>query len=98
VRRRDIRVVPSNHEHEKIVAAVIGPYPRRMPLGILDPLPRVVVTTELGFVVELFEFYPDEISFSEFEFVGKTVSHARGLKGQKDSAHLRGRENEGQER
>ena len=33
---------------------------------------------------ELFEFYPDEISFSESEFIGMTEESARRLKFERD--------------
>lgn len=38
---------------------------------------------------EVFEFYPDEISFDETELIGKTVAQAKEIKYQKDLAYLR---------
>jgi hypothetical protein len=38
--------------------------------------------------VELFEFYPDEITFSSEEFLGLSEAEARALKTQKDRAYL----------
>ena len=36
----------------------------------------------------LFEFYPDEITFKEFEFIGLTEESARRLKFEKDKRHI----------
>lgn len=79
------------HEHERIARATIGPFPHPLPSGMLDPMPTVTVTTETGVVVELFTFYPDELSFSPEEFVGKTVAAGRRMKFEKDRQFLRGR-------
>lgn len=53
-------------------------------------LPKVHVTLE-GETEEkfLFEYYPDEISFTADEFVGLTEEQARGLKFSKDVAYLK---------
>lgn len=59
------------------------------PKDILDPLPVVVVTLEDGTVQRLFDYYPDEISFTEAEFVGLSIEEARHLKFEKDRAYLR---------
>lgn len=68
----------------KIVQATIGP----MPDALTDPMPKVVVTLENGAVVELFDYYPDEISFTPGEFVGLTYAEGRRLKFKKDVAYL----------
>lgn len=67
-----------------IVKCTIGPFPRPMPEGMWDKMPAVNVTFSDGTEKSLFEFYPDEISFSESEFIGLTVAEARNLKTQKD--------------
>ena len=54
-----------------IIECKIGPYPRKMPEGMLDPMPKVNVKLSDGEEKELFEFYPDEISFTEVEFIGE---------------------------
>lgn len=59
-----------------------------MPKGLFDPMPQVIITIE-GKEMSLFEYYPDEISFTANEFVGLTVEQARALKGKKDRAYLR---------
>jgi len=61
-----------------------------MPKGFFDPMPKVMVVLE-GETQEqeLFEYYPDEISFSPQEFIGLTVEEARSLKGKKDRDYLR---------
>ena len=68
----------------KIVAASIGP----MPKGICDPMPVVRVKFEDGSEKTLFDFFPDEISFSESEFIGLTEDEARSMKFKKDQAFL----------
>lgn len=73
----------------KIVKCEIGPFPRPMPAGMFDPMPVVKVTFEDGSVKELFSFYPDEISFSESEFIGKTEEEAHALRHKKDVGYLR---------
>jgi hypothetical protein len=72
-----------------IIAATIGPMPRPVPVGIFDPMPTVTVTFEDGQVKELFSFYPDELSFTESEFIGLTEEEAQALRFQKDIAYLR---------
>jgi hypothetical protein len=76
-------------ERQKIVSARITQMPRPMPEGIFDKMPEVHVTLEDGSEQKLFEYYSDEISFSEKEFVGLTLDEARGLKTKKDKTYLR---------
>jgi hypothetical protein len=52
-------------------------------------MPRVYVTLEDCEERFLFEYYPDEISFSPSEFVGLTMEEAKNLKFEKDVAFLR---------
>jgi hypothetical protein len=73
----------------RIIAASIGPMPRPMPAGVFDPMPTVIGTFEDGQVKELFWFYPDELSFTESEFIGLTEQEARALRLRKDIAYLR---------
>ena len=51
-------------------------------------MPKVRVKFEDGTEKELFDYYPDEISFSESEFIGITEAEARNLKFKKDKAFL----------
>ena len=67
-----------------VVAARITPLPQR--LG--DRLPEVWVTCEDGTETKVFDFYPDELSFSGDEFVGLTVEECRLLKFGRDRAFL----------
>ena len=60
-----------------------------MPRSMFDPMPEVYVTTQDGVEHRLWSYYPDEISFTENEFVGLTLDAARNLKFQKDRAYLR---------
>ncbi|WP_230534054.1 hypothetical protein [Microvirga roseola] len=69
----------------KIVSARIT-LVSRAPFG---PLSEVFATLEDGREVRLFDYYPDEISFSSSEFVGLTEEQGRYLKYQKDVAFLR---------
>lgn len=59
-----------------------------MPKGFLDPMPKVIVTFEDNSEKELFEYYPDEISFSSSEFIGLTEEEGRHLKFKKDKQYL----------
>lgn len=68
----------------KIVSATIT----RMPEKFGDPMPQVIATMEDGKQQMLFEYYPDEISFSPSEFVGLTIGEAIHLKFVKDKAYL----------
>ena len=63
--------------------------PRPMPQGMLDPMPFVTVNFEDGTHERLFTFYPDEISFTESEFVGLTRDEALALFHRKNVAHIR---------
>jgi hypothetical protein len=71
-----------------IVKCSIGPYPRPMEQGMFDPMPEVKVQFNNGDVKTLFEFYPDEISFKESEFIGLTEESARRLKFEKDKIYI----------
>ena len=52
-------------------------------------MPEVRVTYEDGSEEVLFEFYPDEIDFTEEEFIGKTRKEAKRMKFEKDKKWLR---------
>jgi len=67
-----------------IIKADIGP----MPTGLFDPMPKVTATFSDGTTKELFEFYPDEISFTEGEFIGLTLGEARQLKHGRDVDYI----------
>lgn len=72
----------------KIVSARIT----EQPVNLFDPMPRVYATVEEsdGELNEffLFEYYPDEITFSPSEFIGLDLEQACSLKGAKDRAYL----------
>lgn len=68
----------------EVVKARITELPRR--LG--DPLPEVWVTLSDGTEKMLFTYFPDELSFSESDFVGLTEDEARLLKFGRDRAYL----------
>ncbi len=71
--------------NEKVVTkAVIS----AMPKDIFDKMPEVTVTFSDGTVKKLFSFYPDEINFSEEEFIGLTEAEAHALRQKKDVAFL----------
>ena len=71
-----------------ITKCKIGPYPRQMPEGMFDQIPSVTATLSNGETLKLFEFYPDEISFVEAEFIGLTVAEAENLLTRKDVQFL----------
>jgi hypothetical protein len=52
-------------------------------------MPTVNVTYEDDTKEQLFEFYPDEISFRAEEFVGLTRQEALDLRHKKDVSYLR---------
>jgi hypothetical protein len=68
----------------KIISARIT----AMPKSLFDPMPQVHVTLENGVEEYLFDYYPDEISFSPSEFVGLTKDEAIHLKFVKDKRFL----------
>ena len=59
-----------------------------MPEGMADSMPKVRVRLINGEEKTFFEFYPDEISFSESEFIGLNEESARRLKFEKDKKFL----------
>jgi len=71
-----------------IISCSIGPYPRPMPQGMLDSMPKVRVRFNTGEEKVLFEFYPDEISFTENECIGLTEESARRLKFERDLKYI----------
>jgi len=68
----------------KIISARIT----AMPKSFFDPMPKVYVTMEDGTEQFLYEYYPDEISFSPSEFLGLTIDEAKHLKFVKDKRFL----------
>lgn len=59
----------------------------KQPESIGDEMPKVFVTID-GKEEYLFEYYPDEISFTPEDFIGKTTDQARHLKFEKDKMYL----------
>jgi hypothetical protein len=59
-----------------------------MPKQLFDPMPQVIVIDSNEKETTLFEYYPDEISFCEKEFIGLTLDQACRLKFSKDKAYL----------
>lgn len=72
-----------------IVKCEIRPYSRPFPLGVTDPLSMVKIQLNTGEQMILFDFYPDELSFSESDFIGLTIDLARRLKFEKEIYNLR---------
>ena len=60
-----------------------------MPKSFFDPMPKVIVQTEDGIEHTLFEYYPDEISFTTNEFIGLTLEEGKDLRRQKDLRYLK---------
>jgi len=69
----------------KITSASISPLPK----DLFDPMPIVTATFEDGSTRRLFDYFPDEITFTEDEFVGLTLDEAFDLKHKKDVAYLK---------
>ena len=70
---------------KKIIKCRITPQPK----SLFDPIPKIFVTLK-GEDDEQFllEYYPDEISFTEQEITGLTISEVRTLHFQKDKRYL----------
>lgn len=69
----------------KIVGVRISPLPKKFG----DPMPEVWVMYENSSTEEfLYDYYPDEISFTHNEFIGLTKSEAITLKYNKDRHYL----------
>ena len=71
-----------------IIDCKIGPYPRPIESGFFDSMPQVKVKFNNGDEKTLFEFFPDEISFKESEFIGLTEESARRLKFEKEKIYI----------
>jgi hypothetical protein len=71
-----------------ITKCEIGPFPKPMPEGMFDTMPSVFVTLSNGESLNLFEYYPDELSFKETEFIGLTVAEAKRLRTLKDIKYI----------
>ena len=52
-------------------------------------MPEVIATFEDGSVISLFSYFPDEIFFDPYEFIGLTEADAMTLYHVKDVAYLR---------
>lgn len=60
-----------------------------MPKSMFDPMPSIIVKLDNEEEEHyLFDYYPDEISFTSNEFIGLTMEQARELKGKKDRIYL----------
>lgn len=62
--------------------------PRPRPEGLFDDMPKVKATFDNGETEVLFTFYPDELSFTESEFIGKTKEEALDLRHKKDVEYI----------
>jgi UDP-3-O-acyl-N-acetylglucosamine deacetylase len=72
----------------KIVSCVIENDRFWAQFAMADPK-HVMVTFEDGTTEEAFQYYSDELSFTEEEFVGLTMAEARTLHYKRDVAYLR---------
>lgn len=68
----------------KIISARIT----AMPKSFFDSMPKVYITLENEVEEFLYEYYPDEISFTASEFIGLTKDEAIHLKFVKDKRFL----------
>jgi hypothetical protein len=78
--------IENSAENQRITAARFTAMPRKFS----DPMPEIYVVLE-GETEERFllTYFPDEISFTASELLGKTVAEARQLHYDKDRAYLR---------
>lgn len=67
---------------------VISARVTRDPYNLLDPIPEVYVTTEDGNEEFLFDYYPEEISFTPKELIGLTIEECYHLKNTKYNEFL----------
>lgn len=68
----------------RIASVVITP----MPKTLFDPMPVVYATFDDGTEEALFSYYPDEIQFTEQEFLGLTRQEAKALFVKRDKLWL----------
>ncbi len=85
---RSLKVITMTTSKPIITKCKIGPLPRPMPEGMFDKMPSVMVTLSNGESLTLFQYFPDEISFVESEFIGLTVAEAESLLTKKDVKFL----------
>lgn len=81
------KILPSQTANA-ITHARITKMPRPMPEGMLDPMPQVFVKLNGGPEIDLFSYFPDEITFQAHEFIGLTIEQARNLRTAKDKEYL----------
>ena len=83
---RDVNNSPDGRRNPtmRIKSARITEMPKKM----FDPMPKVFATLDNGEEKFLFEYYPDELSFTPDEFVGLTFDEAHDLRHKKDVAYL----------
>lgn len=84
VSNKDITFISLNNYYMKVINSRITEQPK----SLFDPLPKVYVTLENGVEEFLFDYYPDEISFTPSEFIGLTIDECRHLKFKKDKQFL----------
>lgn len=76
-------------KHEgKLGPVIVSAYITDMPNSHNSPMPEVIAKMSDGQEHKLFWFYPDEISFEPYEFVGLTVEEGRQLRLKKDLQYL----------
>jgi hypothetical protein len=80
----------NKNEIMKVINSRITEQPKSFwdPESNFCPMPKVYVTLENGVEEFLFEYYPDEISFTPSEFIGLTIEECRHLKFKKDKIYL----------
>ena len=80
--------MPSHNGSDKIVRVELRPVRASEILGANGTV-RVLASFEDGVMFPAFDYYDDEISFSENELVGLTLEQALELKFKKDIDYLR---------
>jgi hypothetical protein len=74
----------------KFTPRIVSARITEMPTNLFDPMPSVIVKYA-GDETEqhLFDYYPDEISFTAAEFIGLTRHQALLLKCRRDADYIR---------
>ena len=77
-----------NKEIPKIIKCYIDPYFSPIPQIMFNQMQEVKVQLSNGENVKLYTYYPDEITITESELIGRTVDQAKRLKFEKDVRSL----------
>jgi hypothetical protein len=72
----------------RITAVTIAPSPQAIAMHLTEPR-QVTATLDDGTTVALFDYYSDELTFTEADLLGRTLDEAHALHHQRDLDWLR---------